>query len=220
MTFAVNGIMSKIVNKVPKTGLFEDLLMESVDNIEYEQVEEVLAEAECETSAAELQAILCGMLAAGISPNDKKWLTTVIDIANDGRELNQEAQTTIRSIFAWTHYQMNQHDSLAPTLLPDDNYPALDQLESVAEWCQGFLLGFGIQTANSDISNPEVKESLTDLADISQLELDAEENEETQTALFTLIEHIKVAVQLIYWEMVVKKTAGLGQSSTEGKTIH
>jgi uncharacterized protein len=194
--------------------------MESVENIDYEQVEEVLAEAECEASASELQAILCGMLAAGINLNDKNWLSTVIDIANDGKEFNDQAQSTIRSIFSWTHHQMNQHDSLAPTLLPDDSYPAVDQLESVAVWCQGFLLGFGLQTANSDITNPEVKESLTDLADISQLELEAEENEETQTALFTLIEHIKVAVQLIYWEMVLKKTAGLSEPTTEGKTIH
>lgn len=194
--------------------------MELPENIDYEQVEEVLAEAECETSAAELQAILCGMLAAGISPNDKGWLQTVIDMVNDGRVLNEQAEAMIQTLFGWTHKQMNQHDSLAPTLLPDDSYPALDQLESVAEWCQGFLLGFGLQTANGDITNPEVKESLTDLADISQLELEAEENEETQTALFTLIEHIKVAVQLIYWEMVVKKSAGLNPDSSKGKTIH
>jgi yecA family protein len=194
--------------------------MESAKNIDYEQVEEVLAEAEFEASASELQAILCGMLAAGINLNDKNWLTTIVDIANDGRSISEEAETTIQSIFTWTHHQMNQHDSLAPTLLPDDSYPAVDQLESVAVWCQGFLLGFGLQTGNSDVSNPEVKESLTDLADISQLELEAEENEETQTALFTLIEHIKVAVQLIYWEMVLKKTAGAGQASSAGKTIH
>lgn len=194
--------------------------MESQDNIDYEQVEEVLAEAECETSAAELQAILCGMLAAGVKPNDKAWLPVVVDIVNDGRELAEEVQSMIQSLFIWTNTQMNQHDSLAPTLLPDDSYPAIDQLESLAEWCQGFLLGFGLQTSNEDITNPEVKESLTDLADISQLELEAEENEETQTALFTLIEHIKVAVQLIYWEMVVKKTAGASQPAASGQTIH
>jgi len=194
--------------------------MDSQENIDYERVEEVLADSECETSAAELQAILCGMLAAGLKPDDKAWLTLLIDIVNDGRELTSAAKELIRHLFNWTHRQMNQQDSLAPTLLPDDSYPAIDQLQALAEWCQGFLLGFGLQMGNQTIHTPEIKESLTDLAEISQLQLEAEENEETRMALFTLTEHIKVAVQVIYWEVVVEKTARTTQAKPNKQTFH
>ncbi len=194
--------------------------MNSPENIDYEQIEEILAETECETSAAELQAILCGMLAAGIPLNDKSWFKTVNDIANDGREISSLAESKIRELFVWTHQQMNELDSLSILLLPDDSYPSVDQLEAIADWCQGFLLGFGLQMGNKDISNPEVKESLADLAEISHIELDAEENEETQAALITLIEHLKVAVKLIYWEIVLKNMLKVDDEDSENKTIH
>jgi uncharacterized protein len=194
--------------------------MDLQDNLDYESVEEILAEDECEASAAELQAILCGMLAAGIKLDDKHWLETVNDMINDSRELSDKSVKIIKTLFVWSHQQLNQDDALAPTLLPDDSYPAIDQLEAIADWCQGFLLGFGLQTGNQVIDNAEVKESLTDLADISQLELEAEEGEETQMALVTLIEHMKVAVKIIYWEMVLKQRAGQAPTMSNNKTIH
>ncbi|TQV89186.1 UPF0149 family protein [Aliikangiella coralliicola] len=190
------------------------------DTIDYELVEEVLADAECETSAAELQAILCGMLAAGLKPGDLGWLDIVADIINDERELTVDAKELIASLCNWSNNQMSQHDSLAPTLLPDDSYPALDQLEAIAEWCQGFLLGFGLQTGNQDIDNEEVRESLTDLAEISQIEQIVEDGEETAQALVTIVEHIKVAVQIVYWEMVVKPQSGATAIAPGNQTLH
>lgn len=180
--------------------------MDSLENIDYEQVEEVLANVECETTAAEMQAILCGMLAAGVKQEDRNWMALLIDIVNDGRELADELRNIIEELFEWSRLQMNQNDSLTSMLLPDDSYPVADQLEALAAWCQGFLLGFGLQTGSRNIGNREIKEALSDIAEISQIELEAEENEETQVALFTLKEHIKVAVQVIFLEMVVKDT--------------
>lgn len=202
--------------------VFEVVFMDSRDNIDYELVEEVLAEAECETTAAELQAILCGVLAAGVKPEDKTWLSAVIDIIKESGEPLVEVQDLIKTLYDWSHFQMYQHDSLAPTLLPDDKYPVIDQLEAIANWCQGFLLGFGLEAGRGNIDSHEVREALTDIAEISQIELEADESEETQVALVTLIEHIKVAVKVIFWEVVMKNTADTppDQASQDNQTLH
>lgn len=189
--------------------------MVSKANIDYESLEEVLTNNDCETTAVELQAILCGMLAASNKAQLKYWKTTLTEIMGDDLSMTKDTEDCINSLFEWTDFQMNEQDSLAPTLLPGDAYPAIDQLEAIVDWCQGFLLGFGLQTGNQTIENPDVKESLMDIADISQLELVAEEDESTQEALFTLIEHIRVAVQIIHWEMVLKN-----QVAPNNQTLH
>ncbi|MCW8879782.1 MAG: UPF0149 family protein [Kangiellaceae bacterium] len=193
--------------------------MESINDFDYENVEEILAEAEVETTASELQAAICGMIAAGLKPNDRGWRDTIFDLINDGREVPIEVKQVIEELAEWTDKNINEQDSLAPTLLPDDGYPAVDQLEAIAVWCQGFLLGFGLQTSNDSVENPEVREGLNDLAEISQLELEAEDNEETRHAIFSFIEHIRVVVQVIHWELVVKHQAS-ANISPGNDTVH
>lgn len=193
--------------------------MDSADNQEfdYEEVESILADADCEVSAAQIQAIMCGMLSAGMSTANQQWLFTIADMVNEGHHFSAEVKVMMQNLFDWSALTINQHDILTPMLLPDDSYPAIDQLEALTDWCQGFLLGFGLQVGEQPIDNKEVKESLTDLAEISNIELEADENDETQEALVTLTEHIKVATQLIYWEMVVKKQTQIVDQNT---TLH
>ena len=200
--------------------------MNSPDNpaseleFDYEDVEAVLADGDVDTSAAELQAFLCGMLAAGLKKDDQSWRDALVDMVNEGHPLTSEATGIVQGLFAWTYAQMNEHDSLAPVLLPDDGYPAIDQLEALIDWGQGFLLGFGLQTGNQTIDNPEVKESLSDIAEICHLEPQAEDNEESLEALMTLVEHIRVAVQIIHWEMVAKTVVQAAPVSEESPTLH
>ena len=187
---------------------------------DFESLEERLAEADCETSASEVQAIICGFLTAGLKADDEEWLQTLISMVNEGRVFVAETMAMIRQVFQWTHFEIQQNDSLTPLLLPDDDYPLIDRMESLAFWCQGFLLGFGLQTGNLVVKNPDVEESLGDLAEISRLELDAEEDEAMLLAFETLVEHAKVAVKVIYWEMVVKTVPATANQSPDNETYH
>ena len=113
-----------------------------------------------------------------------------------------------------------QQDMLAPLLLPDDEYPLIDRLEALSLWCQGFLLGFGLQFGDQSIDNSEITESLQDISDISQLEVSADEGEDAQIALVTVMEHIKVAVKVIYLELVIKKELNDVNSVGGNDTYH
>lgn len=194
--------------------------MDLPENIDYESVEEWLAEAECETRAAELQAILCGMLAAGLKVNDKRWLQAITDIVGEGKALPDNIVTLTTQLLHWTNHQLSEQDTASAVLLPDDSYPVVDQVEALALWSQGFLLGFGLEVSNESVTNSEVKESLTDLSEISQLALEADDNDENQADLFTLIEHVKVVVQMIYLEIVVKNAPRSTTQVADNNTLH
>ncbi len=171
----------------------------------YESFDDTLAEADCEINASEFQGILAGMISAGLKSTDKHWRSTVIEVANDGHALSTDALIVLENVFSESQQAFMQQDILAPILLPDDEYPLIDRLEALSLWCQGFLLGFGLQFTDQSIDSSEIAESLQDISEISQLELSSDESEESQIALVTLIEHIKVAVKVIYMEFVIKK---------------
>ncbi len=186
----------------------------------YESFEESLAEADCELNAAEFQGILAGMIAAGVKSNDKKWLSTILDVANDGNLLPDEARDQLTELFRESLQAFEQQDALAPILLPGDEYPLVDRLEALSLWCQGFLLGFGLQLGSRSTDSNEVAESLQDISEISQLEIEGDDSEESQSALLTVTEHIRVAVKMIYLEIVLKGQEQAKSSIAGNQTVH
>jgi len=171
----------------------------------HETFDEALAAADCEISASELQGILTGMVSAGLKPVDPNWQSELLAVINDGHNFPDETLESIKNILLETHRAFLESEMLAPILIPADDYPLIDRLENIALWCQGYLLGFGLKLANTPIDSPEISEALQDISDISQLAMESDESEESQIALETLIEHIKVAVKVIYLELVFKQ---------------
>ncbi|MDH5432511.1 MAG: UPF0149 family protein [Gammaproteobacteria bacterium] len=191
------------------------------DEMSYESVEESLAESGCEVSAAELQGILCGILASGIMHKTDDWMEEVLAIASDQEEPPSDLKNLVELLYDWSEARLSQQESLAPTLLPDDSYPVIDQIEAIADWSQGFLMGFGLYCTEKLIEKDDIREALSDISEISQLAIDEDETEEAQHALLTVIEHVKVSVQIIHWEMVVQANVENGQSAMEGNdTLH
>ncbi len=186
----------------------------------YESFEESLADADCEINAAEFQGILAGMISAGLTAENQKWLPTLLEVANQGNPLPEVALGQLKSLFEQSLLAFEQQDLLAPLLLPGDDYPLVDRLEALSLWCQGYLLGFGLQLGKQSAENKEVAESLNDISQISQLEVAADDSEDSQSALLTVVEHIKVAVKVIYLEMVVKNQRTKSANLTGNQTLH
>jgi len=189
--------------------------VEKAENL-YDSFEEVLADADCEISASEFQGMLVGMICAGLAATNKPWESHVVAAANDGRALSVESQFAAEGVFIESLRALEQGE-LAPILIPNGEYPLIDRIESVSLWSQGFLLGFGLQIGDTPLKNAEVEESLQDISEISMLQLSQDDSENSQNDLMVVIEHVKVAVQLIYLELVLKNqttNANLSKSTT------
>lgn len=188
----------------------------------YDQFEELLAEADCEITAAEFQGILSGMISAGLRSSNLDWLGQINALINENNALSDDLRRFAKTLFEETGKAFSDDDLLAPILIPDDSYPLVDRLESLSFWSQGYLLGFGLQFGDEKKLQQEIKESLNDIAEISQVSIDNDDNEEANIALETLIEHIKVAVKMIYMELVKKTNSesNMSEQPIKNKTIH
>lgn len=186
----------------------------------YESFEETLADAECEISASEFQGIVAGMISTGLKSSDNQWLATILEVANDGKSLPDDGLTQLKKLFVETQSAFAEDDMLAPILLPGEDYPLVDRLEALSLWSQGYLLGFGLQRGNQSISSPEVSESLQDISEIAQIEIASDDSEDSQSAFLTLVEHVKVAVKVVYLELVVKNQLTKVKPAAGNKTYH
>ncbi len=172
----------------------------------YENFDEVLADADCEMRVSEYQGLLSGLISAGLKQLEGINYSMLSELSHDGNGLDATLRSKIDELFQSSQQAFNDPDQLTPILIPDDSYPLIDRLEAVGLWCQGFLLGFGLHCGRQNKLAPEINEALQDISQIANIDIQSDNSESSQAALETLIEHIKVAVKMIYLEQVLKPT--------------
>lgn len=86
-------------------------------------------------------------------------------------------------------------------LIPDDDESIAMRATALSEWCAGFLSGLGLGGFNNEQPlSSDCEEFIKDLAKISQLETQPEEDESSETALFELIEYVRIGVLTLQQE--------------------
>jgi len=186
----------------------------------HETFDEILAEADCEVTASELQGLFAGMVSVGLKSLCCQAKANLLEVTNDGHPFDEETQNAINQLFVESLRAFKEEDSLPIIMLPNDDYPMIDRLEAASLWCQGYLLGFGLQLGDTKLNNDEIEEVLKDISEISQLALVADDSDEANMALETILEHIKVAVKMIYLELVFKQEQLTASLSDAENTIH
>ena len=69
----------------------------------------------------------------------------------------------------------------------------------MAQWAQGFLVGFGMVQQALNQASEDVQEVIRDIRDISQLSLDFEqEDEESEIAFTEIVEYLRVSAMLCF----------------------
>ena len=89
-------------------------------------------------------------------------------------------------------------------LLPDGLCGDAQNIESLADWCGGFVQGFLHDDAERLDGVPDpVRESVNDIMEISRVEVEArvDAGEETERQLVEIEEYLRVAIQVIFEEL-------------------
>ena len=84
-------------------------------------------------------------------------------------------------------------------LVPDDEEVLALRLTGLAEWCAGFLSGFGAVAAalsSRDALPPDVQEILRDFASITALDDTVEGDEQDESSFAEIYEYVRVATAL------------------------
>ena len=165
----------------------------------YFELNELLTNVEAAVHAVECHGFLCGQICVHGSPPEELWQEFIeaqtedeIELQYCYREINVLTDDILNNI------QSSDLDFLL--LLPADDSTLTDRATALAEWCHGFLNGYGVG-AGSQVLTAECREILEDYAKICRVSVtEANIDEEDEQALHELIEYVRMGAIQTYTE--------------------
>ena len=165
----------------------------------FEKISQALDSADLFTNAAETHGVLSGFVCGGVALDDKSWQSLFNDVVNEGMALPQTVKSLVSNIYADVVKQCTDDGLGFNLLLPEDDKPLDERAEAMAQWAQGFLVGFGMVQQALNQASDDVQEVIRDIRDISQLSLDFEQEDEDSEIAFTeIVEYLRVSAMLCF----------------------
>lgn len=165
----------------------------------YTQLSELLSQS-APASAAEWHGAMVGGVVGGARASVDHWLG--LCFGHEWREhLADEASGLERltELEREIQGQLLRDQMEFELALPSDEAPLEERIQALADWCIGFLHGFGLAFDSSQGLNEDVRQVLADFAEISQAEIgDPIVDESHEIAYTELNEYVRVAVQSIF----------------------
>ena len=149
-------------------------------------------------SPAELHGLLLGRSCAGAGFDADAWLADAAQLLES--EPADNVRNALIGLQEMVKGELTGEDITIVLLLPGDDLPLTERAQALGQWCQGFLTGFGLNSAGLVLST-EAKEVLGDLDAISQIHEALEESEDGESDYMEVMEYLRVAPLLLYSEL-------------------
>jgi uncharacterized protein YgfB (UPF0149 family) len=171
-------------------------------HVTFPEVVRVLERSGSSVSAAEGHGCLCGALCTTAEYPLERWLDEIVPEAPD--DTDEAAAAALRLLFTDTVRSLRGDEMEFEPLIPDDDAALESRAAALAQWCQGFLYGFGTgQPVKPEQIPASVGEILRDLTHIGRASVEVgESGEEEEQAYAEIVEYVRVGVQLIHDELV------------------
>lgn len=167
--------------------------------LSYSRLADSLRQASLPYDPAELQGLLCGLLALSPSTSEASTLARLANHVGEERWppalVAEWKQVRAQLLEAYQGEEM-----ALELLLPDASLTA--RAEALCHWCEGFLAGFAELAGKSKLP-ANVNEALADLVAISQMEALAQEGEEERKLLMQVEEHCRLLALTIFTDMAL-----------------
>lgn len=182
----------------------------------YDTLTALLERNDILTSAAEVQGMFCGMLGGGMPLECQDWLEPLADFIHQGETFSNDVIEAFRNLYDNTCQQLVESDFALVLCLPEDSAPINERGQALLNWVQGFMLGFGLHQDDLTGCSADVKEGLEDFAEIARMDDEMSEDEESEQALFEVMEYVRVTAMLCFNELGKSPE----QQQSEPKTVH
>lgn len=175
------------------------------DRVDFFVLNELLLNMGAVCSPSELQGVLCGRVSGGDIPTKAQWPADAASFLDLEEHLgfDDEQLPLIDGLYTDTRSLMDDVNFGFTPLLPGDEATMERRTNELASWCEGFLHGLGLSGLSGEVQlSPDVADALRDLAQISQVSVDKDDDlEENEVYWLELVEYVKVAVLTIYTEL-------------------
>jgi len=173
--------------------------------IKFTDAAQALAGANTTVALAEAHGCLCGAACAADDYPLARWLDELFDESvaqSDAAEL-AAAKDVLQILHTETLRALRGNEMEFAPFLPDDDLPLAQRAEALAQWCQGFLYGYGSVGSERRPKLPtEAEEVLRDLSQIARASAgDTEPTDEDEADYAEIVEYVRVSVQLLFDEL-------------------
>lgn len=173
--------------------------------LSFDEYCDLLAPVGALNSPAELHGMLCGQLSGGARPGLAKWQAMALEFLDlvdlDAELISAQLRQAIAEMYTGTLQALEDEAMGFSLILPDEDTDMGQRLQALAQWCHGFLTGFGSSGLSGDQSfSPESAEALRDFAAIVQIGTDEEDNEQSEADLFEVSEYVRIAAINLFLE--------------------
>ena len=175
---------------------------------EFDQLADVYWRLGGMQSPSQLHGYLVGQLAVGETREPEQWLEQAAAFIDAVEPPNPEDGQTLLALYGATQAQLKGGEMELQLLLPDDGVEITQRVDSIGQWCQGFVAGFAqggtaIKEKQGQQQYPkDVSEAVSDIAAISQIGLgdDDADLEQSEQNIFEISEYLRVAAMTVYLE--------------------
>ncbi|RUO75695.1 UPF0149 family protein [Pseudidiomarina taiwanensis] len=188
----------------------------SLNQFNYDRLNEYFEQQDILASAAEIHGILSGMIAGGASTSGDEWLLLVSDLIHEGQSFKPDCKERLKELAEIIRTAMQDPDMGYSLLLPHDNVPLHERLQGLVGWVQSFLVGFGVNQTNMAGLSADLREAIDDMVEIAKLDFNVDDEEDAERAYFEIVEYLRVSALLCFNELG-QKGKGKGQPN---KVLH
>ena len=163
--------------------------------LDYDQLKTTLHGLNTDDTISSAHGILCGFACVKPDLNLDDWLNEVL-VSVDLNNLNEKSShEELAQIFNETLSQLNDETLSFQLLIADEDARLGEQANTLIEWCQGYLVGLGLQKVST--TDEDVLEMIKDFSEISKLDADVLETQENAQDLNEIIEFVRMGTLLI-----------------------
>jgi uncharacterized protein YgfB (UPF0149 family) len=161
----------------------------------YGALDRSLRDSSFDGSAAQAHGIACGLVCRAVNSEE---LPAAIEHLNFSDSVSTGA---LQSLLEMSTRDLNQAEFSFDLWLPDIDELSI-QLEALAEWSQGYIIGlmFDGSEVRTQLS-AELNDSVQDMIDIAGLESTTSSTADDEIAFVELREYLRMVTQLIYEEL-------------------
>jgi uncharacterized protein len=169
----------------------------------FEALDNHLQAAAAATDAAECHGFVTGVLCAAGGMDPAAWLPHLFGAVDWDSRAVQEAARAVAVLFQGLREQINSPELEFALLLPADELPLRERVESLAHWCEGFTTGLGLGGLNKERPLSEDSQGfLQDVTDIARVAFDFESPaEDDEQAYMELQEYLRMGVLVLHDEL-------------------
>jgi yecA family protein len=171
------------------------------NTISHAELGTALRELEFGVAASDLHGSLTGFLCGGGTASPRTWLQR-LEIEVDPGVHTHARMDLLARLFTDCRARLEDQGFGFEPLLPGEDEPLPERADALVQWCRGFLGGLGLSGVNAERGlSDDGNEILRDFGAIAASQFEYEGSEEDESALFEVLEFIRVGVMLLHAEL-------------------